>query len=55
MNTIYNKFFERNISQDLLQKIPEFEITPATFIQKLLPYILTPCLNDTDILKNLNN
>jgi hypothetical protein len=55
MNTIYNKFFERNIPQNLLQKIPELEITPATFIQKLLLYILTPDLSDSDILKDILN
>lgn len=53
MNTIYSKFFERNIPQNLLHQIPELEITPATFIQKLLPYILTPHLDDNDILKDL--
>lgn len=53
MNTIYSKFFERNIPQNLLQQLPELEITPATFIQKLLPYILTPNLTDSDILKDL--
>lgn len=53
INTIYNKFFERNIPQNLLKKIPELKITPATFIQKLLPYIFKSNINDIDILQDL--
>ena len=53
MNTIYNKFFERDIPQYIIQKIPEIEITPATFIQQLLPYILKPDTLDTDILTQM--
>ena len=55
MNTIYNKFFGRNIQQELIEKLPEIKITPATFIQELLPYILKPDTNDSEILKKLIN
>lgn len=53
MNVIYNKFFERNIPSELLKQIPEHKITPATFIQKLLPYILKSELTDSEILQNV--
>lgn len=53
MNVIYNKFFERNIPNELLKQIPEHKITPATFIQKLLPYILKHELTDSEILQSV--
>lgn len=44
MNQIYKKFFDHQIPDHLLEKLPEYEITPATFISKLVPFILS----DTD-------
>lgn len=41
MNQIYKKFFNRTIPVDLIAKIPESTITPATFISKLTPFILS--------------
>jgi ATP-dependent 26S proteasome regulatory subunit len=49
-NLIYKKFFNRNIPKELLLKIPENTITPATFITKLLPYLLSK-ENDSIIIK----
>ena len=49
-NSIYKKFFNRSIPEELLLKIPENTITPATFITKLLPYLLSK-ENDSIIIK----
>lgn len=49
-NLIYNKFFNRNIPQDLLKEIPEYVYTPATVIQNLMPYILDNQVDDREIL-----
>ncbi len=51
-NLIYNKFFSRNISQNLLDNIPEMKFTPATVIQNLMPYILNENISDAEILKS---
>lgn len=40
MQTIYNKFFKRDIPKDYLEKLQEQVITPSTFIHRLLPYVL---------------
>lgn len=53
MNTIYSKFFNKTIPKELLVKLPEEKITPATFIQEMLPYILQPETEDCEILQNL--
>jgi len=53
MNTIYKRFFSKEIPNDLLSKIEEEKTTPASFIQELLPYILKPETEDIEILKNL--
>lgn len=50
MNSIYKKFFERNIPGEILKKLPEYKITPATFIQNLLPFIIGDSCDD-EILK----
>jgi SpoVK/Ycf46/Vps4 family AAA+-type ATPase len=52
MNTIYKTFLKRKIPEDLLAKLPELTITPATFIAKILPYVLTNT-SDIDILENI--
>jgi len=49
MNLIYNKFFNRNIPEEIVKKIPDLKITPATFIYKLLKYYLSE-LPDNEIL-----
>lgn len=53
MQTIYKKFFNKEIPEELLKKIPENKITPATLIQKLLPYILKPDTDDLEILQEI--
>lgn len=52
MNLIYQKFFKRNIPKKLISQIPEYKMTPATFISKLIPYILTD-INDEIIINNI--
>ncbi len=52
MNQIYKKFFNRSIPDDLIVQIPELKITPATFISKLIPYILCD-IDDNTIIKNI--
>ncbi len=52
MNLIYNKFFNRSIPEELIKKIPELKITPATFISKTLPYLLTE-VDDKIIIDNI--
>ncbi len=52
MNNIYKKFFERKIPDDILKNLPENKITPATFIQNLLPFIIGDSC-DEEILKNM--
>lgn len=52
MNLIYNKFFNRNIPNELINQIPEKKITPATFISKILPYLLTNT-DDEIIIQNI--
>ena len=54
MNLIYQKFFKRSIPESLIGKIEEYKITPATFISKLIPYILTD-IDDEIIIKNISN
>ncbi len=51
-NKIYSKFFGRTIPEHLLRKIPEGTITPATFISKMVPYILTD-VSDEEILSSI--
>lgn len=53
IQTIYKKFFKKEIPEDMLKRIPENKITPATFIQKLLPYILKPDTDDLEILQDI--
>ncbi len=55
MNTIYSKFFNKQIPKELLVKLPEEKITPASFIQEMLPYILSPETEDSKILKKFIN
>jgi hypothetical protein len=55
MNTIYSKFLNKQIPKELLVKLPEEKITPASFIQEMLPYILSPETEDSKILKKFIN
>lgn len=54
MKTIYKKFFERDIPDNIIDDIPEYKITPATFVSRMLPYILTDH-TDQDILYQFTN
>ena len=54
MNEIYNRFFNRDIPENMRHKLPELTITPAKFISKLLPYILTDATDET-IIENILN
>lgn len=54
MNLIYQKFFKRNIPKNLISQIPEYKMTPATFISKLIPYILTD-IDDEIIITNISS
>lgn len=54
MNHIYNKFFNREIPESLIKKIPEMSLTPAKFISKILPYVLTD-VDDNIIVDNIIN
>src|SRR5690606_13471957 len=40
MNSIYKKFFNKTIDTNILENLPEYKITPSTFIYSLLPTLL---------------
>ena len=50
MNKIYKKFFSKTIPDKLIKRLPEGTITPATFISKLTPFILSD-VNDQDMIE----
>lgn len=54
MNLIYNKFFNRSIPEDLLLRLPELKITPATFISKVIQFIMSDS-SDEKIINNILN
>jgi ATP-dependent 26S proteasome regulatory subunit len=51
MQCIYKKFFNKQIPQEYLDKLKPKSITPAKFISNLLPFVLKPDNEDTEILK----
>lgn len=51
MQCIYKKFFNKQIPQEYLDKLKLKSITPAKFISNLLPFVLQPDNEDTEILK----
>jgi SpoVK/Ycf46/Vps4 family AAA+-type ATPase len=50
LQSIYNKFIKRSISDELLQKIPQNKFTPAKFIFGIKDYIFSD-QSDEHILK----
>jgi len=50
INKIFTKFFERDVSVEVLEKIPAGKHTPAEFIFRCMNYILTPDVPDHVIL-----
>lgn len=49
---IYNKFFSRNIPEDMLKRIPERTYTPAQIIFKFKEYLHDATFIDADILQS---
>ncbi len=48
---IYKKFFDRELPEQYLSLLPEFQITPATFISRLIQFILVEDVADDIILE----
>lgn len=51
ISNIFRTFFDREISDELLKRIPEYKHVPAEFIFHFANYIMIPVENDIDLLE----
>ncbi len=55
IQNIYNVFFKRNISDEIINKISEYKYTPATLITHFVQYIMQVNVSDEIILNKFIN